>query len=158
MVPWYLLQHKEALPDHELNLDGMAPPPLLRLHKRLAKRSGLLKYRVSSAQFRRQSSELYLPEGIYRLYDNVVKDCEVGQKTKPAPPRSRFSGVRANVVFKDHCKIKHMARKQQLFLLLDGACSGEHPKKRAQSQRCRICCVSGCMFTPQANRWFICTW
>ena len=79
---------------------------------------------MSSAQFRRRTSELYLPEGIYRLYDSVVKECETCQKTKPAPPRSRFSGVRAkefgDVVFMDHCEIKHMARKHQRFLPSDG--------------------------------------
>ena len=39
----------------------------------------------------------------------------------------RISGVRAedfgDVVFMDHCKIKHTARKHQLFLVLDGATS-----------------------------------
>ena len=48
-------------------------------------------------------------------------------KTKPSPPRSRFSGVRAkdfgDVVFMDHCEIKHMGKKHQLFLVLDGATS-----------------------------------
>ena len=48
-------------------------------------------------------------------------------ETKPAPPRSRFSGVRArefgDVVFMDHCEIKHMTKKHQLFLVLDGATS-----------------------------------
>ena len=61
------------------------------------------------------------------MYENVVKECEICQKTKPAPPRSRFSGVRAkefgDVVFMDHCEIKHMAKKHQLFLVLDGATS-----------------------------------
>ena len=62
----------EVLPDRELNLDGIAPPPLVKLHRRLAKRSELLKlhlkhYCMSSAQFRRRTSELYLPEGVYRL-------------------------------------------------------------------------------------------
>ena len=41
---------------------------------------------MSSAQFRRRTSELYLPEGVYRLYDSVVKACEICQKTKSAPP------------------------------------------------------------------------
>ena len=68
----------EALPDRELNLDGMAPPPLMKLHKRLARRSELLKlhlkhYHMSPAQFRRQTSDLYLPEGVDGLYDGVVK-------------------------------------------------------------------------------------
>ena len=90
----------EALPQRELNLDGLIPPPLVKLHQRLSKRTELLKlhlkhYHMSSAQFRRRTSEVYLPEGIYRLYESVVKECETCQKTKPAPPRSRFSGVRA---------------------------------------------------------------
>ena len=122
----------EVLPQGELNLDGLIPPPLVKLHQRLSKRTELLKlhlkhYHMSSAQFRRRTSELYLPEGIYRLYDSVVKECETCQKTKPAPPRSRFSGVRAkefgDVAFMDHCEIKHMAKKHQLFLVLDGATS-----------------------------------
>ena len=122
----------EVLPQRELNLDGLIPPPLVKLHERLSKRTELLKlhlkhYHMSSAQFRRRTSELYLPEGIYRLCENVVKECETCQKTKPAPPRSRFSGVRAkefgDVVFMDHCEIKHMAKKHQLVLVLDGATS-----------------------------------
>ena len=122
----------EALPQRVLNLDGLIPPPLVKLHQRLSKRTELLKlhlkhYHMSSAQFRRRTSELCLPEGIYRLYENVVKECETCQKTKPAPPRSRFSGVRAkefgDVVFMDHCEIKHMSKKHQLFLVLDGATS-----------------------------------
>ena len=88
----------EVLPQGELNLDGLIPPPLVKLHQRLSKRTELLKlhmkhYHMSTAQFRRRTSELYLLEGIYRLYDGVVKECETCQKTKPAPPRSRFSGV-----------------------------------------------------------------
>ena len=122
----------EALPQRELNLDGLIPPPLVKLHQRLSKRTELLKLHLkhdhmSSAQFRRRTSELYLPEGIYRMYENVVKECETCQKTKPAPPRSRFSGVRAkefgDVVFMDHCEIKHMTKKHQLFIVLDGATS-----------------------------------
>ena len=122
----------EVLPQRELNLDGLIPPPLVKLHQRLSKRTELLKlhlkhYHMSSAQFRRRTSELYLPEGIYRMYENVVKECEICQKTKPAPPRSRFSGVRAkefgDVVFMDHCEIKHMTKKHQLFLVLDGTTS-----------------------------------
>ena len=105
---------------------------MVKLHQRLSRRTELLKlhlkhYHMSSAQFRRRTSELYLPEGIYRMYENVVKECEICQKTKPAPPRSRFSGVRAkefgDVVFMDHCEIKHMTKKHQLFLVLDGATS-----------------------------------
>ena len=122
----------EVLPDRELNLHGVVAPPLAKLRKRLARRSELLKlhlkhYHMSSAQFGRCTSELCLPEGVYRLYDGIVKDCEICQTTTPAPPRSSFSGVRArdfgDVVFMDHCESKHMNKKHQLFLVLDGATS-----------------------------------
>ena len=122
----------EVLPQGALSLDGLVPPPLVKLHQRLSKRTELLKlhlkhYHMSAAQFRRRTSELYLPEGKNRLYDGVVKDCEICQKTRPVPPRSRFSRVRAkefgDVVFMDHCEIKHMTKKHQLFLVLDGATS-----------------------------------
>ena len=70
-------------------------------------------------------AQFYLPEGVYRLYDNVVKDCEVCQKTKPAPLRAQYAGVRAknfgDVVFVDHCEVKHITKKHELFLVLDGA-------------------------------------
>ena len=33
----------EALPQRELNLDGLIPPPLVKLHQRLSKRTELLK-------------------------------------------------------------------------------------------------------------------
>ena len=130
-LPWRR-GDEEVLPQGELILDGLVPPPLVKFHQRLSKRTELLKlhlkhYHMSTAQFRRRTSELYLPEGVYRLYDGVVKDCEICQKTKPAPPRSRFSGVRAkdfgDVVFMDHCEIKHMTKKHQLFLVLHGATS-----------------------------------
>ena len=75
----------EAPPQREMNLDGLIPPPLVKLHQRLSKRTELLKlhlkhYHMSSAQFRRRTSELYLLEGIYRLYESVVKECETCPK------------------------------------------------------------------------------
>ena len=79
------------------------------------------------------------------IYDAVAKDCEVRQKTKPAPPRARLSGVRAtnfgDVVFMDHREIKHMTKKHRLYLVLDGATSPlwEQRKMRAQSYRFRTC-------------------
>ena len=53
----------EVLPQGELNLDGLVPPPLVKLHQRLSKRTELLKlhlkhYHMSTAQFRRRTSEL----------------------------------------------------------------------------------------------------
>ena len=75
-VPQPAEAEDEVLPDRELNLDGLVPPPLVKLHRRLAKRSDLhLKHYHcdrSSAHFARRASELYLPEGVYRLYDSVV--------------------------------------------------------------------------------------
>ena len=105
----------------------MVPPPLVLSQRRVvsqAPRGALSHHHMSPAQFRRGTTELFLPEGIYRLYDHVVKDCEVCQKTKPAPPRARFSGVRT-VTFgatglMDHCEIKHLGTKHQLYLVLDG--------------------------------------
>ena len=147
----------EALPQRELSLDGLIPPPLVKLHQRLSKRTELLKlhlkhYHMSSAQFRRRTSELYLPEGIYRVYENVVKECETCQKTKPAPPRSRSSGVRAkefgDVVFMDHCEIKHMTKKHQLFLVLDGATSllWGSTQQEGTEPVTRTCSENGCIY------------
>ena len=53
-----------VLPQGELNLDGLVPPPLVKLHQRLSKRTELLKlrlkhYHMSTAQFRRRTGELY---------------------------------------------------------------------------------------------------
>ena len=53
--------------DKELNLGGVVPPPWVKLHRRLAKRLKVLKVHLkhcdmSPAQFRRRTSELYLPE------------------------------------------------------------------------------------------------
>ena len=50
----------EVLPEGELNLDGLVPPPLVKLHQRLSRRSELLKlhlkhYHMSTAQFRRRT-------------------------------------------------------------------------------------------------------
>ena len=131
----------EVLPQGELNLDGLIPPPLVKLHQRLSNR--------------RRTSELYLPEGIYRLYDGVVKEREICQKTKPAPSRSRFSGVRAkefgDVMFMDHCEIKHMSRKHQLFLVLDGATSllwgAMQHNRKTRSLSHRTYSESGCTHT-----------
>ena len=71
------------------------------------------------------------------MYENVVKECEICQKTRPAPPRSRFSGVRAkefgDVVFMDHCEIKHMTKKHQLFSCpgwRDEPSVGSYPTRR----------------------------
>ena len=101
---WQICQIQALATEKKYRLPAGQKSPAARLcvkkfHQRLAK-SELLKlhpkhYHMSSAQFRRRTSKLYLPEGGCRLYDGVVEDCEVCQKTKPPPPRSRFSSVRA---------------------------------------------------------------
>ena len=100
-----------------------------------------------------------LQEGVYRLCDGVVKDCEICQKTKPAPLRSRFSGVRAkdfgDVVFMDHCEIKHMNKKHQLFAtsLLWGATQEEGTEPVTQDLF-----VSGCIYIPASQSGLWQTW
>ena len=61
------------------------------------RRTDLGSYHMSPAQFGRRTTELHLLEGVYRLYDSVVRDCKVCKETKPALPRSRFARVRAKV-------------------------------------------------------------
>ena len=115
--------------DKDLDLERVVPP-LTKLRWRLAKRSVLLKPPTEalsheSGKFRRRTSQLYLPEGIYPLYHTMVEDCKVCQKTKPSPPRARFSGVRAknfgDVVFMDHRETKRTSKKHQLYLVLAAA-------------------------------------
>jgi hypothetical protein len=67
-------------------------------------------YHMSTRQFRLRTSELHLPEAIYKNFDDIVNKCETCQKHKPAPPRSRISGLRAtnfgDLMFVDHGTIK----------------------------------------------------
>ena len=100
----------DVLPDSELNLDGTIPPALRKLHKRLSSKVELHKlhikhYHMSPAQFRKRTSELALPESIYRQFEQVVRECDICAKMQKPHPRSRHSGIRAqnfgDVIFMD---------------------------------------------------------
>ena len=73
-------------------------------------------YHMSSAQFRCRTSELHLLKGVYRLYDSVVKDCEVCLHHRI----SRFAGVRAKEFGDVVCMVFGTQRRR---------------KERSQSQR-----------------------
>ena len=52
-------------------------------------------YHMSTAQFKKRTTHLDVPEKIYDLYQHVVKTCPFCNTTKPRPERSRVSGLRA---------------------------------------------------------------
>jgi len=118
-----------ALPDAP---NQMLPPALLRLHKRLLKEVELYKlhvkhYHMSMAQFKRRTPELALPAAVYDLYAKVVGSCKECQAARPAPSRSRISGIRArsvgDVSFIDHVEVKFREQKSLVLLILDAATS-----------------------------------
>ena len=82
-------------------------------------------YHMSSAQFRRRTSMLGLPEEIYENYDRIVKSCRVCGTTVPAPPRARIAGLRAasfgDLIFVDHAEINYGEKSYITLLILDGA-------------------------------------
>ena len=47
--------------------------------------------------FKKRTSQLQLPKDTYDLYEKVVKECETCSKLTDAPPRSKVSGMRADV-------------------------------------------------------------
>ena len=47
--------------------------------------------------FKKRTSQLQIPKDIYDLYERVVKECEVCSKLTDAPPRSKVSGMRADI-------------------------------------------------------------
>ena len=87
---------------------------LLRLH--------LKHYHMSVSQFKRRTSALGLPDYIFAKYEMVVKKCEACMETKPAPARSRISGIRANN-FGDILFVDQKEKEYCIFLVLDVASS-----------------------------------
>ena len=94
--------------------ESTAPTALKRIHDRLRDTGELVKlhlkhYHMSTANFRKRTTELQVPADIYELYDNVVRSCESCQRFAPAPVRSRISGMRAtkfgDLWFVDHVEI-----------------------------------------------------
>ena len=48
--------------------------------------------------FKKRTSQLQIPKDIYDLYEQIVKECEVCcSKLTDAPPRSKVSGMRADI-------------------------------------------------------------
>ena len=118
------------------NLEPQAGPPLplplRRIHEKLSKDTELLKlhlkhYHMSTTQFRRRTSQLKLPETIYKRYDAIVRECEACRIGSGGPTRSRVSGLRAtefgDLVFVDHCEVGILKTKYNVLLALDAATS-----------------------------------
>ena len=63
--------------------------------------------------FKKRTSQLQLPKDIYDLYEQVVKECETCSEFTDAPPRSKVSGMRAEVfgdlIFIDYGAVKNPA-------------------------------------------------
>ena len=82
-------------------------------------------FHMSTLQFRRRTSHLGLPQRIYDKYDNIVKTCEYCNRHKPAPQRSRVSGLRAenfgDLIFLDHGQTKIGTQNFLFLIVLDGA-------------------------------------
>ncbi len=76
-------------------------------------------------QFRRRTSQLQLPQAVYKKYEIVVKKCQTCMDQAPAPSRSRVTGLRAehfgDLLFMDHCEVKINGKLAVFLILLDGA-------------------------------------
>ncbi len=110
--------------------DSPAPPVLRKLLQRLNKDVELYKlhvkhYHMSTAQFRKRTSELALPEAIYQKYDKIVKGCKICSELAPAPTKPRVTGMRAekfgDLLFVDHLELTWLGTKYAVLLMLDGA-------------------------------------
>ena len=81
---------------------------------------------MSTEQFKKRTTALKIPKDIYNSYDKICKTCGACQKSKIAPPRSRSSGLRAEIfgdlTFLDHGEIQVQGGGKLLVLIiLDGA-------------------------------------
>ena len=67
-------------------------------------------YHMSTAQFKKRTTNLDIPGKVKDLYQHVVKSCPFCNSTKPRPDRSRASGLRAeefgDLIFLDHGSTK----------------------------------------------------
>ena len=107
------------------------PLALKRIHEKLDSPVELYKlhlkhYHMSTEQFRRRTSALKIPEEIYQKYDLIVRECDVCQKIKKGPSRSKISGMRSEVfgdlTFIDHAEIPLDGTYKLMFLIIyDGA-------------------------------------
>ena len=107
------------------------PLALKRIHEKLDSPVELYKlhlkhYHMSTEQFRRRTSALKIPEELYQKYDLIAKECDVCQKIKKGPSRSKISGMRSEVfgdlTFIDHVEIPLDGTYKLMFLIIyDGA-------------------------------------
>ena len=111
----------------------MVPRALTKLHRRLMNKTELYKlhikhYHMTPTQFRRRTSELALPEHVYRLYEQVCLECPECLRVSKPLARAKISGLRAeklgDLIFVDHCELKlPQGQKFIVLLVLDGATS-----------------------------------
>ena len=115
--------------------DPVQAATLRRIHEKLRNEAELFKlhqkhYHMTVNAFKKRTSMLKIPKDIYELYEKVVKKCETCCKLKDGPPRSKVSGMRAEVfgdlLFIDHASVKYGeddASKTEFhfMIVLDGA-------------------------------------
>ena len=120
----------EPPPGDEVNKQRLLAKARSRLVERMRDdatlRSLHLKhYHMSFLQFRCRTSHLGLPPDVFERFERIVKTCEYCMKTKPAPQRSRVSGLRSEVfgdlVFLDHGQVRVHSLKFLFLIILDGA-------------------------------------
>ena len=100
------------------SVDPVTAAALKKIHDKLRDKKELFKlhlkhYHMKLDAFKKRTSQLQLPKDIYDLYEQVVKECEKCSKLTDAPPRSKVSGMRAEVfgdlVFIDYGAVKNAA-------------------------------------------------
>ena len=153
---------------------------LRRIHARLSDKSELLKlhlkhYHLSLENFKRRTSQLQLPQEIYRKYAEVVRGCEACTRHATAPERSRVTGMRAtdpgDLAFVDHVDLS-IDRKVYVVLVVVDAASNKiwagpqenksHNETRAVMQQCfdewsltpKALCGDGYFMEPDFKEWY----
>ena len=80
---------------------------------------------MSTAQFRKRTTKLKLPESIYEEFDNIVKQCGSCKTLAGPPKRSKISGIRAekfgDVVFCDYFELKLGKQDFVFFVAVDAS-------------------------------------
>ena len=108
------------------------PKTIQKLHSRLMNDLELYKlhikhYHMPLSQFKRRTDQLYLPTQIYEKYDKICKECKLCASKRPAPHRSRVTGLRArefgDLVFVDHADLKLAGKTYLILVVLDAATS-----------------------------------
>ena len=80
---------------------------------------------MSTAQFKKRTTQLDIPGKFYDFYQHVVKTCPFCIFLKPRPERSRVSGLRAeefgDLICLDHGSAKFGDKTFGFLIILDGA-------------------------------------